>query len=343
MADRIPLKAVFTNGTPTALGEFNPGDTLPVAHGGTAATTAETARSNLGLGSAATRNVGTTSGTVAAGDDGRLSDARTPVLHAASHASAGADAITPAAIGAATDNHQHSGVYEPVDATILRSAQIGSTLMAHAATATSQEMIAGQESGLRAVSPLLVADAIAARSSTIISVAYADRADLRAIEGNTYPTYAVVAGLGLFIYRGGSDEIDDDETCFVTTHGAWVLEAPHWDLIAAWQAPDDLIAQQSIMHGYALCPYTKFASGVVELVFTGTVIGAAVGDRVLLTPPYPLTQDVNKSALVSARAWVSAANTVSIQLAQTNTLANAEFPLHAATQTAWPLTVFREV
>lgn len=34
-----------------------------------------------GLGSAATRNVGTTSGTVAAGDDARLSDARTPTAH----------------------------------------------------------------------------------------------------------------------------------------------------------------------------------------------------------------------------------------------------------------------
>jgi hypothetical protein len=39
---------------------------------------AATARTNLGLGSAATRNVGTASGTVAAGDDARMSDARTP-------------------------------------------------------------------------------------------------------------------------------------------------------------------------------------------------------------------------------------------------------------------------
>jgi hypothetical protein len=38
-----------------------------------------TARTNLGLGGAATLNVGTTSGTVAAGNDSRLSDARNPV------------------------------------------------------------------------------------------------------------------------------------------------------------------------------------------------------------------------------------------------------------------------
>lgn len=52
------------------------------------------ARTNLGLGDAATKNTGTTTGTVAAGDDSRLSNARTPTAHAASHAAAGSDPIT---------------------------------------------------------------------------------------------------------------------------------------------------------------------------------------------------------------------------------------------------------
>ena len=39
-------------------------------------------RATLGLGNAATKNTGTTTGTVAAGDDSRLSDARTPTTHA---------------------------------------------------------------------------------------------------------------------------------------------------------------------------------------------------------------------------------------------------------------------
>ena len=38
-------------------------------------------RATLGLGNAATKNTGTTTGTVAAGDDARLSDARTPTSH----------------------------------------------------------------------------------------------------------------------------------------------------------------------------------------------------------------------------------------------------------------------
>ncbi|WP_435343371.1 tail fiber domain-containing protein [Enterobacter roggenkampii] len=46
---------------------------LSVAQGGTGSTTESGARTNLGLGDCSTRNVGTAAGTVAAGDDNRLS------------------------------------------------------------------------------------------------------------------------------------------------------------------------------------------------------------------------------------------------------------------------------
>lgn len=55
--------------------------------------TAADQRTTLGLGGAAVLNVGTTTGTVAAGDDSRLSDSRTPVSHASSHNAGGGDAL----------------------------------------------------------------------------------------------------------------------------------------------------------------------------------------------------------------------------------------------------------
>lgn len=48
------------------------GGAVPVNQGGTGSTTTSGARTNLGLGDSATRNVGTAAGTVAAGDDSRF-------------------------------------------------------------------------------------------------------------------------------------------------------------------------------------------------------------------------------------------------------------------------------
>ena len=58
---------------------------------------------------------GSTSGTAAQGNDSRLSDARTPLAHASTHAAAGSDPVTPAAIGAvaSSDVPYTAGLYPP--------------------------------------------------------------------------------------------------------------------------------------------------------------------------------------------------------------------------------------
>lgn len=57
------------------LAQIGSNGALAVADGGTGATNDADARTNLGLGNSATRNVGTTAGTVAAGDDSRITGA----------------------------------------------------------------------------------------------------------------------------------------------------------------------------------------------------------------------------------------------------------------------------
>ena len=54
------------------------------------------------------RTLGTGAAQAAAGNDGRLTDSRAPLAHAASHASAGTDPVTPAAIGASATGHGHA-------------------------------------------------------------------------------------------------------------------------------------------------------------------------------------------------------------------------------------------
>lgn len=65
-----PLKARRTGAAITALGEFETGDALPIAHGGTGATDAAAARTALGLGTAAT----TDSTAYATADQGATAD-----------------------------------------------------------------------------------------------------------------------------------------------------------------------------------------------------------------------------------------------------------------------------
>jgi len=85
-------------------------------------------RSTLGLGDAATKNVGAAAGNVAAGDHNHDS-AYSPIghNHAGTYEPTDATILKSADIGVsvAAENHDHAGVYEPADATILKDADIG--------------------------------------------------------------------------------------------------------------------------------------------------------------------------------------------------------------------------
>jgi hypothetical protein len=180
------------------------------------------------------------------------------------------------------------------------------------------------------------------------SYAYDQRGDLRASSGQ----FAVVDGLGLFQHVAGSDEPDDDESCFATATGRWLLQAVHWDVVDTWQLPDDEARDahdedeplrfatsfaSKVLTGSATCAITSVAT-VSSSSFTGTVTGAAVGDRVIATPPAQLGSTAAETGKLSYHAWVSAANTVTVML--TNASAAAA-TTNAAIQAAWPITVIK--
>ena len=72
------------------------------------------------------------------------------------------------------------------------------------------------------------------RSATSLnSVAYDNRATLRALSPQPDDS-TMVEGLGLFMWVSNQLEPDDDETCFNTVYGQWLLRSPAWDLIDAW-------------------------------------------------------------------------------------------------------------
>lgn len=180
-----------------------------------------------------------------------------------------------------------------------------------------------------------------------VVLAYADRAQLRTAEAWGH---ALVDGLGWFQWVSGSTEPDDDESCFATTNGRWELRAPHWDVVDAWQLPDDayrddqLRAQSAAwpfraLSGSAVCGITSVAT-VASAVFTGTVSGAVPGDRVIAFPPAALGSTDADSARLSFHACVSAIDTVAVRLcnASASTATTA-----TAIQTAWPVIVLKEI
>lgn len=200
--------------------------------------------------------------------------------------------------------------------------------------ATQFEMENGTEAALRLMSPLRVKQAIDASATEF--VAYDDRANLRS---DTSHDYVMVEAIGLLRHYVGSTEIDDDETCFATATGRWLLECPHWDLVEALQSTEDdqrngdiedaeadiataeadiATAQADIAdldgrwpgrvrHATQACSITSIAT-LTQTSFTATVTGAAVGDHVVATPPDAL------DARISVFARVTAASTVTIYL-----------------------------
>ena len=176
----------------------------------------------------------------------------------------------------------------------------------------------------------------AATGSSIPVLTYDNRATLRstpAIAGKQ----SIVDGLGLFVHHVGSDEPDDDETCFATATGRWLLQQPHADLLAAWALPDDEVVTDSasvtrrILTASAPCALTTIAA-VSKASFTAAVSGAKTGAAAFATPLG------NLDARLAVSASVTAADTVTVTLNNPSAAASAANGIPAA----WQIFVFNQ-
>lgn len=190
-------------------------------------------------------------------------------------------------------------------------------------------------------------DKIDNTESVITYTTYAARADLRALTPAS-GDLALAESLGLFRWYSGSAEPDDDETCFATASGRWLLECPHWDVSDAMLVPDEsaqddrdedsetrLTSAETRwpgrwMFGSANCSITSVTT-LAQASFTATITGAAVNDYVIATPPNLL------DARISVFARVTSADTITVYLnnpsASTATIATG----------SWEIAIFKEI
>lgn len=139
-------------------------------------------------------------------------------------------------------------------------------------------------------------------------LSYEDRAQLRTLtEGN-----AIVRGLGLFTWEAGSTELDDDETCFATAGGAWVLTAAGPDAVRAlWQAEVSAMqAEVSAMQQtrFLSADFSMSATSVAggaQVTFIVALVGATNGDSVYVTPDRELPAAVSTVGVVTQPGTVT--------------------------------------
>lgn len=146
-----------------------------------------------------------------------------------------------------------------------------------------------------------------------LDVAYADRGTLRSL--TTLTDSVIVDGIGLFRHVTGSTEPDDDETCFATATGRWLLQCPHSDFITA----------QLVSVPYAI--YTASAVSTIGTVGSVSVVsqtiavaGASTADTVVVTPPGVM------GGRLSVYGYVSAPGVVTVSVANPSAAISTAVP-----------------
>lgn len=73
--------------------------------------------------------------------------------------------------------------------------------------------------------PGVAANWVSISGSTVVETyPYENRNDVRTATAIT-GAHCVISGLGFFVFYVGATDIDDDESCFATASGRWIMEA----------------------------------------------------------------------------------------------------------------------
>lgn len=165
---------------------------------------------------------------------------------------------------------------------------------------------------------------IASWGNPIAVVEYDNRNTIRSLTPVENST-TIVKELGLFIWNAGTAELDDDETCFATATGRWILHAtaPEYVYGSSWMdeaanlytTTNNLVVANEAkkLHGSFTMSLTSLAA-LTSSEFSITVIGASTGNHVTVTPGNLFGTTSADRAVLSFIAYVSATNTVTVSI-----------------------------
>jgi hypothetical protein len=154
-------------------------------------------------------------------------------------------------------------------------------------------------------------------------ITYDNRATLRGMTPDN-GSQIIVDGLGMFVFSTTSTEPDDDETCFATATGRWLLECPNWNYIEAQ------IPVNNDVYMYLKVPNTITTVAAVSVATIDAVVyGVTPGMPVLVTPPGAL------DGRITVTGYVANYGTVRIAVGNPSAGTSATLPTGN-----WVITIF---
>lgn len=169
--------------------------------------------------------------------------------------------------------------------------------------------------------------------SSVLKFTYENRATLRTTTGE----FAMVDLLGMFEHEVGSTLEDDDESCFATATGRWLLRCPSFDLIEAWNLPQSNMLPGRVINGWINVTITSVAANTAASVFVD-MPGAEPGDTVIMTPPSSLGSTVAFSSVLSFYAHCTVAGRVTLVLCNPS---GSAATLNPSVVRNWPVVVIK--